>query len=55
MAEDDPKKYLALPHHAAVEHLKGLVPTLVTVDELDPLKHEGWSIYRDMQFETMKT
>ena len=43
LVADDAMKYLALPHHATVEQLKGLVTTLISVNELDPIKHEGWA------------
>jgi acetyl esterase/lipase len=36
------KEHLAFPHHATVEQLKGLVPTVVLVNEFDPLRDEGW-------------
>ena len=38
---DDDRRHVALPHFATVEQLRGLVPTVVTVNEFDPLKHEG--------------
>jgi acetyl esterase len=39
---------LAWPYFATEEDLKGLPPTVITVDELDPLKDEGMAFYRKL-------
>ena len=40
------KNPLAWPGFASVDDLRGLVPTAVTVNELDPLRDEGVEFYR---------
>jgi hypothetical protein len=38
---DETKQHLAFPARVTVEQLKGFVPTVVHVNELDPLIYEG--------------
>jgi acetyl esterase/lipase len=38
---EDGKRYLAFPSTASTDHLKGLCPIVIEVDELDPLRDEG--------------
>lgn len=38
----------AWPYHATVEHLEGLPPHIVTVNELDPLRDEGLAHFRKL-------
>lgn len=40
---------LAWPSYATVEDLKGLPPHVVIVNELDPLRDEGWEYFRKLQ------
>ena len=39
---------LAWPGFATVEDLKGLVPTMISVNECDPLRDEGIEFYRTL-------
>ncbi|RDI85243.1 hypothetical protein Vi05172_g4772 [Venturia inaequalis] len=40
---------LAWPSYSTVEDLKGLPPHVVIVNELDPLRDEGWEHFRKLQ------
>lgn len=42
----DDRNPLAWPYHASTEDLTGLVPHVISVNELDPLRDEGLAYYR---------
>jgi acetyl esterase/lipase len=46
IAELERKNYLAWPGFASEQDVKGLVPTVISVNECDPLRDEGIAFYR---------
>ena len=47
-AGDHATNPLAWPYHAATEELAGLPPTVISVNELDPLRDEGLAMFRKL-------
>lgn len=45
---DEARRHVAFPHYATVDHLIGFPPTVVHVNECDPLTHEGIEFYRKL-------
>jgi acetyl esterase/lipase len=46
IAEFEKKNPLAWPGFATIDDVKGLPPTIISVNELDPLRDEGVNFYR---------
>lgn len=46
--ESDQTNPLAWPYHAEVSELEGMPPTVISVNELDPLRDEGLAFYRKL-------
>lgn len=54
-SDEDHTNPLSWPYHATEEELKGAVPHMILVDELDPLRDEGLAFVRKLERSGVKT